>query len=197
MFVKQKFDLVEQWNIYIASLYQARRFPNCFSLRLPWTGGGIMTRLRAGRSEVRFLAVARVFSLLQNDHKSSPSLLFNGYRGSLPWGLSGRGLWATTHLCLVRRLEWSYTSIPLYAFMACTGITNHNDACEVCFWIKLCPRVFSRQHYWITINSGSLLSAHFWRPPEYAVRTWETCLCNETVKCSLWGRDRIFKCYLD
>jgi hypothetical protein len=44
-----------------------------------------------------------------------PSLLFNGYGGIFPWGLSGREVKLTTHLHLIPRSKnvWNYTSTPL------------------------------------------------------------------------------------
>jgi hypothetical protein len=51
------------------------------------------------------------------------TLLFNGYQGFFPQGLSKQGMNLTTHLHLVLRLRMS-EGIPLlliYAFMACTA----------------------------------------------------------------------------
>jgi hypothetical protein len=44
----------------------------------------------------------------------------NGYQGLFPWAQSSRDVKRTTHLYLVPRSknEWTYTSTPLYAFMA-------------------------------------------------------------------------------
>jgi hypothetical protein len=56
------------------------------------------------------------------DDLGSPSLLYNGYWGDLPWGQSGRGVKITTHLQPVLRSRKCGSIYPLppppYAFTA-------------------------------------------------------------------------------
>ena len=61
------------------------------------------------------------FSLLEN--LGAPSLLLNGYRRTFPEVWLSRHY--VEHLALSSsevKNEWSFTSTPLYAFTACTGI---------------------------------------------------------------------------
>jgi hypothetical protein len=87
---------------------------------------GLASRLRAGRSgfESRQGQGFSFLSKLLNRLWGPPSLLFNCHWGSFPeikqWGSDFD--YAVSSSTEVKN-DWSYTSSPLYAFMAWTGIT--------------------------------------------------------------------------
>jgi hypothetical protein len=86
----------------------------------------IMIRLWAGWSEVQTLVWTRDSSLLENVQTCSrASLLVSGYRGSFlevkqPGYEVNHSLLTSVEI----KIEGSYTSPPLYAFVACMGKTT-------------------------------------------------------------------------
>jgi hypothetical protein len=71
----------------------------------------------------------KCLSSLKRQHLPTDSLsfIFNMYQWPFPggWGLSTLGVKLTTDLHFGREVqnEWSYTSIPQYAFVTCTGVS--------------------------------------------------------------------------
>ena len=91
-----KLNVVQHWNIYEVSVPEEA--VSILSVRVFVVGKtGIMTRLRPGRSGVRFPAVARVYvyfskmstAFLPRPTPSLPSVLFGGYRVSFFFGGGG------------------------------------------------------------------------------------------------------------
>ena len=86
----------------------------------------LVKRLQTVLSGVWIPAGRRNLSLLQKDPDwlwSSPSLHWNGCRGSFPWVKRVRDKRLTAYPPVTAKFknEWSYTFIPPYAFMACIG----------------------------------------------------------------------------
>jgi hypothetical protein len=89
-----------------------------------WATGWMMGGSSPGRGWEFFS------SPLRSDRRwRPPNLLFNGYQGLFPWGLSCRGVKLTTRLQLVprSRMRGAIPQLSQYAFMAwCSVMSSDN-----------------------------------------------------------------------
>jgi hypothetical protein len=126
-------------------------------------------------SRVRFPAGVGNFSLhhrIQNGSGAHPPSYPMGTEGSFPGVKAARGVSLTTHLHLVPRSknEWSYTSIPQYAFMAWRSVKAQGQF--YLYWVH-----FGNIWYWVfyitnLLNTYLLTYFYSLHGATYSLKSW-------------------------